>query len=197
MNATPTNATAWFVTHPAVVIDPAVPVTEWPLTQAGRARVQAALALPWTQGLAAIWSSTERKAIDAAAILAAGMGLDFTTLAALGENDRSATGYLPRDEFEATADLFFANPHQSIYGWERAVDAQRRIVGAVETVLATSPAGDIAIVAHGGVGALLMAALEDLPISRVHDQPAGSGGNMFAFDRGTRLLRHGWQPIDC
>jgi len=190
------SGTVWFATHPAVVIDPNVPVTEWPLTEAGRDRVRAALALPWTKGLAAIWSSTERKAIDAATILAEGTGIDFSTMRDLGENDRSATGYLPREEFEATADLFFANPQQSILGWERAIDAQRRIVGAVEAVLAASAPGSIVIVAHGAVGALLMAALEDVPISRTHDQPAGSGGNLFAFDRGTRLLRHGWQPID-
>ncbi len=190
------SATVWFVTHPAVAIDPAVPVPDWPLTEGGRARMRAALALPWTRGLAAVWCSTERKAIDAAEILAGGTGLGFSTLAALGENDRSATGYLPRAEFEATADLFFAHPERSIRGWERAVDAQRRIVGAVDAVLAAAPAGHVAIVAHGGVGALLMAALEGAPISRVHDQPAGSGGNLFAFDRDRRLLRHGWQPVD-
>ncbi len=191
------SATVWFVTHPAVVIDPAVPVPDWPLTEAGRARMRAALDLPWTRGLAAIWSSTERKAIDAAEILAAGTGLGFSTLPGLGENDRSATGYLPRAEFEATADLFFAHPEQSIRGWERAVDAQHRIVGAVDAVLAAAPPGNVAIIAHGAVGALLMAALENVPISRAHDQPAGSGGNLFAFDRTRRLLRHGWQPIDA
>lgn len=189
--------TVWFVTHPAVVIDPDVPVPEWPLSQAGRAHMRAALGRPWARGLAAIWSSTERKATDAAGILAEATELGFSTLAALGENDRSATGYLPRAEFEATADLFFAHPERSIRGWERAVDAQRRIVAAVDAVLAAAPAGDVAIIAHGAVGALLMAALEGVPISRVHDQPAGSGGNLFAFDRARRLLRHGWQPIDA
>lgn len=191
------SATVWFVTHPAVLIDPAVPVPEWPLSEAGEAQMRAALGRPWTRGLAAIWASRERKAIDAATILAEAAGMGFGTHAGLGENDRSATGYLPRAEFEATADLFFANPQQSILGWERAVDAQRRIVAAVAAVLDASPAGHVAIVAHGAVGALLMAALEGVPISRAHDQPAGSGGNLFAFDRGTRLLRHGWQPIDA
>jgi broad specificity phosphatase PhoE len=190
-------STVWFVTHPAVVIDPAVPVHEWLLSPEGRARMRAALGCAWTRRIGAIWSSTERKAMDAAAILAEGLGLGFSTHAPLGENDRSATGYLPRAEFEATADLFFAHPERSIRGWERAADAQRRIVAAVDAVLAASPAGEVAIVAHGAVGALLMAALESVPISRAHDQPAGSGGNLFAFDRTTRLLRHGWLPVDA
>ena len=194
-------ATVWFVTHPDVVIDPALPVTGWPLSARGRARMRAALARPWARGVGAIWASTERKAVDAAAILADGLGLGFATLAELGEIGRSATGYLPRAEFEATADLFFAHPERSTRGWERAVDAQRRILGAVETVLAASPAAaDIAIVAHGAVGALLVAALEGVPISRAHDQPPGTdgsqGGHLFPFDRRTRLVRHGWRRIE-
>jgi broad specificity phosphatase PhoE len=191
------SETVFFVTHPEVRIDPMVPVPDWALSGRGRARMRAALARPWVRGIRAIHASTERKAVEGAAILADGLELEFTTLATLGENDRSATGYLPPAEFEATADAFFAHPCEHVRGWERAVDAQRRIVGAVETVLSTVPAGrDIAIISHGAVGALLICALEGLKISRDQDQPAGGGGNYFAFDRRTRLLRHGWIGID-
>ena len=181
------NSTVRFITHPDVVIDPVVPVPEWPLSDVGLARMKAGLAQPWVRGIGAIWASTERKALDGAMVLSAATGVPVRTMAELGENDRSATGYLPRAEFEATADLFFAHPERSIRGWERAVDAQARIVAAVEAVLAAVPVDlDIAIVAHGGVGALLMCALESVPISRSHDQPPGQGGYYFAFeyDRG-------------
>ncbi|MCW3473409.1 histidine phosphatase family protein [Limobrevibacterium gyesilva] len=189
---------AFFITHPDVQIDPAVPVPDWPLSSRGRARMRTALARPWVRGIRAIHASTERKAVDAAMILARGLDLEFTTLAALGENDRSATGYLPRAEFEATADAFFARPLESVRGWERAVDAQARIVGAVEAVLSIAPAeGDIAIVSHGAVGALLICALEGLAISRSQDQPPGGGGYYYAFDLRTRLLRHDWTAIDA
>jgi broad specificity phosphatase PhoE len=135
--------------------------------------------------------------MDAATIRADGLGLAFTTMAALGENDRSATGYLPKGEFEALADAFFAQPEHSIRGWERAVDAQRRIIAAVHAILASAPPdGDIAIVAHGAVGALLICALESLPISRTQDQPPGNGGFYFPIDTRTGLLRHGWTAID-
>ena len=154
-----------FITHPDVVIDPAVPVPDWPLSERGRARMAAALGAPWVSGIRAIHCSTEQKAIDGAAMLAGHLGLPFATHADLGENDRSATGYLPRAEFEATADLFFAHPCESIRGWERAVDAQARTVAAVDRLLAVPPAGDLAIVAHGGVGALLLCALLGEPIS--------------------------------
>src|SRR5262249_10216271 len=156
-------------------------------------RMQAALDQPWVRRIRAIHCSAERKAIDAATILANGLGLGFSTHEALGENDRSATGYLAREEFERVADAFFASPAESVRGWERAVDAKARITAAVDAVLQAAPAsGDIAIVSHGGVGALLLCALEGLPISRSQDQPPGGGGNFFPFDLATRLTRHGW-----
>ena len=186
-----------FITHPDVLIDPAVPVPRWALSARGRARMRAALMQPWAAGIAAVHCSTEQKAIDGAAILADARGLGITLHADLGENDRSATGYLPKAAFEATADAFFANPDASIRGWERAVDAQLRVVRAIGRILAGPVPGDIAIVAHGAVGALLLCALAGIAITRAADQPPGSGGFRFAFDAASRALRHGWVAIDA
>ena len=190
--------TAYFITHPDVLIDPSIPVPDWPLSPHGRARMAGVLKQPWARSLRTLWCSTERKARDGADILAAALDLPITELEALGENDRSATGYLPPPEFEALANLFFAHPEDSVRGWERAVDAQARIVAAIEQVLAPEHAhgGDVAIISHGGVGALLLCHLQACPISREHDQPATSGGNYYAFDIATRRLHCGWTPID-
>lgn len=190
--------TVHFITHPDVAIDPAVPIPDWPLSGRGRVRMQAALSAPWVTGIAAVHCSTERKAIDGAEILASHRGLGFTRHAALGENDRSATGFLPRAEFEATADRFFAQPHDSIRGWERAIDAQARVIAAVAHLLSLPrPQGDLAIVAHGGVGALLLCHLLGETISRARDQPqTAAGGFRFAFDAATRRVLLDWQRID-
>jgi len=147
-----------------------------------------------------IFASNERKARDAAQILADGIGLGgYRVIVDLGENDRSATGFLAKDEFEATADAFFAQPLQSIRGWEPAADAQARIVHAVEQTVSQTPEGaDIAIVGHGGTGTLLYCHLAGLPIDRRYDQPATNGENWLAFDRASRkLLHYGWQSIDA
>jgi broad specificity phosphatase PhoE len=78
------------------------------------------------------------------------------------------------------------------------VDAQARIVAAFDAVLALAPEdGDTAILSHGAVGALLLCHLEGVKISRTEDQPPGQGGFYYAIDRRTRLLRHGWTPIDA
>jgi len=185
-----------FLTHPEVAIDPSVPIPDWPLSPRGLERSRAMLAQPWVAGIGAVFSSTERKARDMAEILAVHLGLGFTPVEALGENDRSATGYLPPAEFEATADAFFAEPERSVRGWERAADAQARIVGAVRAVLAQAPPGDVAIVAHGGVGALLLCHIKGVEISRVEDQPGAGGGNVFRFTRVGWGLVKGWRPID-
>ena len=189
-------ASVFFITHPDVLIDPSIPVPEWRRSPRGLARMHAALRQPWIAGIAHVASSTERKAREGAAILAAHRGLTPMTHAGLGENDRSATGYLPKAAFEAMADMFFARPEESVRGWERAVDAQTRIAAAVRDVLTAAPAGDVAIVSHGGVGALLLCHLQGMPISRAADQPLGMGGHVLAFGRADGRVQHGWRPID-
>jgi broad specificity phosphatase PhoE len=187
----------YFITHPNVVIDPGMTVTEWPLSSLGRMRMVKACVRPWVPTLSALYSSAERKALDGAEILSAASDLPVSVRADLGENDRSATGYLPPAEFEGLADRFFAEPERSVRGWGRAVDEQARIVGAVDAVIAEAPGnGGIAVVSHGAVGALLLAHLLGEAISRRFDQPGAGGGNFFAFDAATRAVLHAWRPID-
>lgn len=188
-----------FITHPEVAIDPAIPVPDWRLSDRGRDRMHRLLERPWLGMIAAVFSSAERKARDAAVILAGHRGLPVTVIDGLGENDRSATGYLPKAEFETVADAFFARPQESVRGWERAVDAQARIVAAVEQVIALAPPaeGDTAILSHGGVGALLLCHLMSAPISRAADQPGEGGGHVFTFEAATRRLLSGWRRMEA
>lgn len=188
----------YFITHPEVVVDPAVPVPQWPLSERGRDRMRRLLARDWFASIAAIHCSAERKAIDGAAILAEARGTQVHTHVELGEIDRSATGYLPHDEHEATADALFAHPEQSIRGWESARSAQERIVRAVSTIAANCDrSGPVAVVSHGGVGTLLLCHLRSLPIARVHEQPGSSGGHYFLCDFPDGAVVHGWRAIDA
>lgn len=103
---------SYFISHPEVVIDPFLPIEQWGLSPAGVQRAELIVARCWDQGVVQIASSTETKAIETADILAAAVGMPVLHVAALGENDRSATGFLPPAEFEMVADEFFANPDQ-------------------------------------------------------------------------------------
>ena len=89
-----------FISHPEVVIDPKVAVPDWGLSKRGRERLALLLEEPWIAEVAAVWSSRERKAIETAEPIAATRGLTVHTLHELHENDRSATGFLPPDEFD-------------------------------------------------------------------------------------------------
>jgi broad specificity phosphatase PhoE len=186
-----------FITHPDVVIDPKVAVPDWPLSGRGQARMRAFTTTRVARRIASVVSSTERKAIETARFLAELAQVEPLTFEELCENDRSSTGYLPKAEFETTADLFFRFPFESVRGWERAVDAQARIIRGVERVLALSIPSPLAIVAHGGVGTLLLCHLKGDPITRDNEQPGGSGGNCFSFERSSCKLRHGWLPLEA
>jgi len=192
---------AYYLSHPQVQVDATVPVPDWGLSDAGRNRLST-LVGGWLAAIRFIVSSEENKAIETARLLAphtqAG---SVEILPGFHENDRSATGFLPPPEFEATADAFFATPDVSVRGWERAIDAQSRIVDAVRDVLAShAPTDPILFVGHGGVGTLLKCWLKGEAISRSADQAAEGGhpggGNVHAFS--IPALRHlfGWTALE-
>jgi broad specificity phosphatase PhoE len=189
--------TIFFISHPNVIIDPDTIITDWSLSPVGIQRMNQMLNLSWVEDVVSVFSSTEKKAVDGAKILAEHLQLTFTELPNLGENDRSATGYLPPAEFELMADQFFAAPNESIRGWETAQDAQHRIVATVDQIANLSSTNfPVAIVSHGAVGTLLLCHLKGWVIDRKHDQPGSGGGNYFRFDADTRTVVHGWRAID-
>lgn len=186
---------ARYLTHPQVDIDPAVPVPKWRLSERGRERAKALCAAPWIGAIRRIVSSDEVKAIETAEIVARAAGLAVEVGADMGENDRSATGFLAPAEFESATDRFFAAPDVSVRGWATARAEQARIVGAIGEVLASHDCGDILFVGHGAVGALHLCHLLVVPISRALDQPGG-GGNVYAWDVASRRVLHRWRRIE-
>jgi broad specificity phosphatase PhoE len=189
--------TARYLTHPQVLIDPGVEITRWSLSDVGLARARALAADPGQlSGTRRVISSGETKAIETARPLAAALGVDLELRPRMHENDRSATGFLPPPEFEAVADAFFANPSQSVRGWETAEAAQRRIVEEVDACLTGHREGDVLFVGHGGVGTLLFCALSGMAIDRRFDQGPGGGGCWFQFDIDQRRASRGWQPME-
>ncbi|WP_417768642.1 histidine phosphatase family protein [Stappia sp.] len=192
-----------YLTHPQVEIDPAVPVPDWGLSEAGFRRARAGTVLPVFSRVSHIVSSAERKARQTAEIFAGRLGLAVGIDELMHENDRASTGFLPPPEFEAVADRFFASPDESVRGWEKARDAQARIVDRVRVHLDGMPAGEtVLFVGHGGVGTLLKCHVGGFAIDRRHDQPPGGGGCFFVFPRtaldGRCAAGLDWRPIaDC
>ncbi|GJM38135.1 MAG: phosphoglycerate mutase [Acidimicrobiales bacterium] len=186
-------ATLRYLSHPEVMVDPAVPVPDWGLSDVGRRRTtELADRASWLPSVTRIVTSGERKAIEAGEILAARVGLEVEQRPSTDEIDRSSTGYLSHDEHEAQANRLFAEPEVSANGWERAIDAQARVVRGLADLLA----GDetVVVVGHGGVGTLLWCHLADRPIAREHDQPFG--GHLYAVDLSTGRPDGPWRPFE-
>lgn len=184
-----------YITHPNVEVDPETDVTAWRLSNDGRARAEAMLDQPWVGSLRRVICSAETKAVETAHVLSSHLGFDFEVRADSGENDRSATGFRPQREFERLADLFFREPAQSVQGWERAIDAQARIVTALGDLLDEgAPPLDTAVIGHGAVGTLWYCALAGLPISRAEDQPYQ--GHNYSVDIDSSAPLHRWRPIE-
>lgn len=191
---------ALYLTHPQVRIDAAVPVPLWGLSAEGRARAEAFVARGVVPVGTIVFSSREAKALELAELVAAAAGTPVLSDHDMGENDRSSTGFLPPALFEAHADRFFAHPQQSADGWERAIDAQARIVSAVRTALASVPPGNpVIFCGHGAVGTLLKCRVGNRRISREEDQSrigAHGGGNGFLFDLAAKQLLTDWTPME-
>lgn len=191
---------ALYVTHPQVMMNAQVPVPLWGLSPLGQQRAKAFAARGVVPTGAMIFSSREAKAMELADILAEAAGAMVLSDHLMGENDRSATGFLPPELFEATVDRFFAEPETSVDGWERASDAQARIVATVRTALASVPAETPAVFCgHGAVGTLLKCHVAGRPISRIEDQRHQAdpgGGNCFVFDLAAGQLLCEWTPME-
>ncbi|MDB5615518.1 MAG: histidine phosphatase family protein [Devosia sp.] len=191
---------ALYVTHPQVQMDANVPVPLWGLSDEGRRRAGVFAKSGVVPRGAMIISSGERKALELAELLAAEAGTQILSDHLMGENDRSATGFLPPELFEATADQFFAKPDRSVDGWETAADAQRRIVSIVTMALTSVPNGTPAIFCgHGAVGTLLKCHVAGRAISRSEDQTrtgGTGGGNCFVFDLAAGELLCEWTRLE-
>ncbi|MEM9735683.1 MAG: histidine phosphatase family protein [Pseudomonadota bacterium] len=184
-----------FLTHAEVEIDPAVAVPDWGLNATGRARHARFASDAALNDVGAVFSSTERKAVEGATPVSEARDLPLVQLDGLGENDRSATGYLPPDEFWPVVARFFAEPETSIRGWETARAAQDRIVSGVREAVDAAPSGDILIVAHGGVATLLRCHLKSRPITQDEGAPHPGGGCWFRFDRAMATPPTDWTAI--
>jgi broad specificity phosphatase PhoE len=157
-----------FITHPQVVIEPHVPSTEWRLSPEGIARMERFSRSKLAGRITAICSSED-----------------------------SATGYLPPDELAQVVLLFYANPNDSVFGRERAIDAQARIVKSIAAIAKQdSSSGDIAVISHGGVGCLLTAYLFQSPISIRIQQPVKEGGSYIAINCDALKPITTWRPLE-
>lgn len=189
--------TVRYLTHPQILIEPVKDCRSWSLNSTGASRVaRLASRQSRLQFTRHIISSPETMAMETATPLGQSLGIAVDVREDMREHDRSSTGFLNKRELEQASSAFFSQPEKSIRGWEAASAAQRRIMSEVDACLDRDLLGDVLIVGHGGVGALLYCGLSGRAIDRDHVQDMG-GGVWFEFDSILRRPLTGWQPMEA
>jgi broad specificity phosphatase PhoE len=158
--------------HPLILIrhakskpDPALSANLWPLSDIGKQQ-----AVDLSQTLSAydlnqIFSSTEPKAIATAQFAADGLKVPHKIADRLHEHDRSNSPYFETQaEFESTVINLFQYPQDLVYGSETAAQAQQRFVDAAQQLCQQHPDKTLAIVSHGTVMTLFVAAFNSMDV---------------------------------
>jgi probable phosphoglycerate mutase len=128
-----------------------------PLSPLGRR--QAAALADWLAGdpggppPAAIYTSPLRRAAETAAPLAMALGLEPVADDALAEYDAEASDYIPIEELRAANDPRWRELPPDIATF------QARVMGGIERVAAAHPSQRVALVCHGGVINVAVAAV--------------------------------------
>ncbi len=180
-------------------MDPAVPASEWELDERGKARIEAFATAGLLANTAYIFSSSQKMASQSAAIIADRLSLFPVAFPEMDESDNMTSGYLPEKSFLDHFKRFFSKPEESAGdGWETAMDAQDRIAAAyqmaMECVISSGMRGDVLMVGHGRVGALLYCYLTGQAIGQDFTPP--SPGFYFTYDWGARSMLHGWRSME-
>ncbi|MEL6822271.1 MAG: histidine phosphatase family protein [Calditrichota bacterium] len=139
------------------------PAKNWVLSEAGIASCNALADAFAGYEIQQLFSSREIKAVQTAEIVGEQLGLVNTPIADLHENDRNGFPFFENPEdWKQQFREFFANPGQRIIGNESAEEALARFEKAVRDLIRKHADESLAIVAHGTVITLLVAAYHDI-----------------------------------
>jgi broad specificity phosphatase PhoE len=151
--------TLFLIRHAQPEVTPGVTAREWPLTPASRATTRALAGhLAGANTLTRLISSDEPKALETAQILARALRLPVDCGAGLGEHRRERVRFLGAAAWDAAVARFFANPGALVLGEETALKALERFSAAVALYVAREAERDVALVTHGTVMTLFVAA---------------------------------------
>ena len=136
-------------------MDSSVPASTWELDPEHEHLVAELAAWPPWRADAVWFTSPEPKAARTARLLT---GRAVPAVHDLREHERQGVGWVP--DFVNVMRQAFADPHSEVRpGWEPMARTQRRVVAAVQLILAEHPGRDVVLVGHGTAWTLLAAAL--------------------------------------
>ena len=145
------------VKHAQPVLDSSRPPREWELgpdgeQQASRLAGMLRKFLPFH-----LVSSREPKARRTSEIVGDRLGVATVAVEDLGELDRPAAPILSRQDHEAANARVFIDCDRAVMGAESAASALDRFKRALSDLLDRTPPGNVVVITHGTVTALLVA----------------------------------------
>jgi broad specificity phosphatase PhoE len=132
--------------------------TLWPLSAEGEAQVKRLAAQPFWDDVKAIITSDEQKAVATIHQIAADRGLPVLMHPGLRELHRAP---LWLDDYQARVLEVFQHSALAIGGWERAADAQARILTTMDELILKYDPQPFAVVSHGMLLSLLLASINN------------------------------------
>ncbi|HUB22329.1 MAG TPA: histidine phosphatase family protein [Streptosporangiaceae bacterium] len=149
------------------------------LTRRGARQAQDVAAQLRGYPIDAVYASDLRRAVATAAPLAAALGLDFVRDPRLRERclgvlEGTASAAVPAALTGVAGDRVI-DPDARAPGGESARDLYWRAAGFADDLLASGPAGQVAVVAHGGTVRVLAAYLRGVPVERMAWEPLANG----------------------
>jgi broad specificity phosphatase PhoE len=153
----------YLIKHAKPLIDEHRPSHEWVLSDPGREQAARLARIVRDRGINSVVTSTEPKASETGRILAEALGCPVSDAPDLHEHDRRNVPVMPTRQFISTMALFFTRPEELVLGRETAHAAAQRFEGAVDRVMSSHEGESVAIVTHGTVIALYVAALTGEP----------------------------------
>ena len=146
------------IKHASPLVIPGTPPEKWKLSDKGRESCTALADALGEHAPSVFVSSEEPKAIETAELAARRLGAPFETAIGLHEHDRSNVPHMRSGEFISHMEVFFRKRDERVLGRETAHEAEQRFSDAITAVLEKHAEGNVAIVAHGTVIALFLAA---------------------------------------
>src|SRR5690606_29088857 len=143
-------------------IDPSRPSHLWPLSTEGKRRCVTLAEELRPHAPTRLVTSTEPKAQETGHIIAECLGLPVTSAPGLEEHKRSQSGFIDQATFKQMIAHLLTKPDTLVFGDETGHQAQHRYTQTVIHLNQTYPQDTLALVSHGTIITLFVAAFNQV-----------------------------------
>jgi len=180
-----------YITHPSVELDKNKLPHEWGLSEKGFEQAKILIEKPFWQEADVIYSSIEPKAIQVARLASEKYRCPWFQEKDLGEADRTATPFLPLEEYMLAVQEAYLNPDTNIKGWESHHQMMKRNATVLKKIKNNYKNKTIVIIGHGGAGTTIKCYIKGIE-PQFSEDPKQTGC-IFIADLDANTIIQDWQ----